>query len=60
MWSRRVLVTLAVSAVVNKQAGVLLDYPVVADAVAEAYKEYAKTPLETRCLYFSLSRKEVA
>jgi hypothetical protein len=35
----------------NVLAGVLVDYPTVAEAVVDAYENYAVKPLETRCLY---------
>jgi hypothetical protein len=38
--------------IVNVEAGVLLDYPEVAEVFIECLKEYAKRPLEARCHYW--------
>ena len=44
----------------NLTAGVLVDYPRVAEVVVDAYEKYVVKPLETRCLYAFLVVGEVA
>jgi hypothetical protein len=41
---------------INALAGVLVDYPRVAEAVVDAYEKYVMKPLESRCHYAMTGR----